>query len=60
VVSAFAVFYCATIPASLAVRASLVAVLLLGLAGMAWFNVLVEDERLVLQSMVLRRSKAAA
>jgi len=60
VVSAFAVFYCATIPASLAVRASLVAVLLLGLAGVAWFNVLVEDERLVLQSMVLRRSKAAA
>lgn len=60
VVGALAVFYCATVPVSPAVRALLVATVLLGWAGVAWFNVLVEDERLMLRSIVLRRSKVAA
>ena len=60
VASALAVFYCATIASSPGARILVVAVVLLGLAGAAWFGVLVEDERVLLRSMVPRRSKAAA
>jgi len=60
VTSALAIFYCATIPPSLGGRALLVGVVLLGLAGAAWFGVLVEDERALLKNFILSRSRATA
>jgi O-antigen/teichoic acid export membrane protein len=60
VTSALAIFYCATIPPSLGGRALLVGVVLLGLAGAAWFGILVEDERALLKNFILSRSRATA
>lgn len=59
VVSALTIFYFAAVPSSLGTRAFLVVVVLAGLAGAAWFGVLVEDERRMVKSIILRQPKAA-
>jgi O-antigen/teichoic acid export membrane protein len=60
VVAALAIFYCVTLPPSLAARAVMVTAVLLILAAAAWFAILVEDERATLRGMMVWRSKAAA
>jgi len=59
VASSFTVFYFASITSSVGVRILLMGVFLLGLAGVAWFWALVEDERVIIRGILLRRLKAA-
>jgi O-antigen/teichoic acid export membrane protein len=58
--SAVAVFYGITLVFSPVPRALLIAAVLVGAAGAAWFAVLVEEERIVLRGFVFPRSKVAA
>lgn len=60
VAGALAVFVAAAGAASIEARFFLVLTVLVALAAAAWFAVLLEDERVVIRTVVFRRSRAAA